>query len=198
MIEKYTGNVSDWKSGQLFILHSCYVPIIQKQTILNLQLISHRKERRTLHKRSVWKWKWSRSVVSNSLRPRWLAYQAPLSMGFSRQEYWSGLPFPSPGDLPNPGIEPESPTLQADTLAECLLDHEFHKGRASVAIEPNWGLTHDMLINTYFLAKVVAKGMTRQMQIWRNRKLKNLYIHWDYWKHTDSHIAKCNMFVYCN
>ena len=37
-------------------------------------------------------------------------------MGFSRQEYWSGLPFPSPGDLPNPGIEPRSPTLQADAL----------------------------------------------------------------------------------
>ena len=44
------------------------------------------------------------------------AYQAPLSMGFSRQEYWSGLPFPSPGDLPNSGIEPRSPTLQADAL----------------------------------------------------------------------------------
>ena len=37
-------------------------------------------------------------------------------MGFSRQEYWSGLPFPSPGDLPNPGIEPKSPTLQVDSL----------------------------------------------------------------------------------
>ena len=45
-----------------------------------------------------------------------VAHQAPLSMRFSRQEYWSGLPFPSPGDLPNPGIEPRSPTLQADTL----------------------------------------------------------------------------------
>ena len=43
-------------------------------------------------------------------------YQASLSMGFSRQEYWSGLPFPSPGDLPHPGIEPRSPALQADTL----------------------------------------------------------------------------------
>ena len=42
--------------------------------------------------------------------------QAPLSIGFSRQEYWSGLPFPSPGDLPNPGIEPRSPALQADSL----------------------------------------------------------------------------------
>ena len=45
-----------------------------------------------------------------------VAYQAPPSLGFSRQEYWSGLPFPSPGDLPNPGIEPRSPVLQADAL----------------------------------------------------------------------------------
>ena len=45
-----------------------------------------------------------------------VAYQAPLSMGFSRQEHWSGLPFPSPGDLPEPGIEPGSPALQADAL----------------------------------------------------------------------------------
>ena len=44
------------------------------------------------------------------------AHQAPLSVGFSRQEYWSGLPFPSPGDLPDPGIEPRSPTLQVDAL----------------------------------------------------------------------------------
>ena len=42
--------------------------------------------------------------------------QAPLSMGFSRQEYWSGLPCPPPGHLPNPGIEPRSPALQADSL----------------------------------------------------------------------------------
>ena len=45
-----------------------------------------------------------------------IAYQAPLSMGFSRQEYWSGLPFASPGNLPNPGIELRSPALQAGTL----------------------------------------------------------------------------------
>ena len=45
-----------------------------------------------------------------------VAYQAPQSMEFSRQEYWSGLPFPSPGDLPNPGIEPGSPALQADIV----------------------------------------------------------------------------------
>ena len=45
-----------------------------------------------------------------------MALQAPLSMGFSRQEYWSGLPFPTPDDLPNPGIKPRSPALQADSL----------------------------------------------------------------------------------
>ena len=50
--------------------------------------------------------------MSDSFATPWtVALQAPLSMGFSRQEYWSGLPFPSPGDLPHPGIEPVSPTL---------------------------------------------------------------------------------------
>ena len=48
--------------------------------------------------------------------PWTVAHQPPLSIEFSRQEYWSGLPFPSPGDLPNPGIEPGSPALQADAL----------------------------------------------------------------------------------
>ena len=48
--------------------------------------------------------------------PWMVAYQAPRSMEFSRQEYWSGLPFPFPGDLPNPGIEPRSPALQTDAL----------------------------------------------------------------------------------
>ena len=52
--------------------------------------------------------------------PWTVAHQAPPSMGFSRQEYWSGLPFPSPGDLPDPGIEPRSPALQADALTSEL------------------------------------------------------------------------------
>ena len=50
------------------------------------------------------------------MTPLSIAHQAPLSMGFSRQECWSGLPFPSPGDLSDPGIEPRSPELQADPL----------------------------------------------------------------------------------
>ena len=48
--------------------------------------------------------------------PWTVAYQAPFSMEFARQEYWSGLPFPSPGDLPDPGTEHRSPALQADAL----------------------------------------------------------------------------------
>ena len=58
----------------------------------------------------------SLSRVQLSVTPWTVAYQAPQSMEFSRQEYWGGLPFPSPGDLPNPGIEPRSPALQADAL----------------------------------------------------------------------------------
>ena len=58
----------------------------------------------------------SLSRVRLCVTPWTVAYQAPPSMGFSRQECWSGLPFPSPGDLPNPGIEPGSPSLQADAL----------------------------------------------------------------------------------
>ena len=62
----------------------------------------------------IWKWKWRHVWLFATL---WtVAYQAPLSMRFSRQGYWSGLPFSSPGDLPNPGIELVFPALQADAL----------------------------------------------------------------------------------
>ena len=55
----------------------------------------------------------SRPTLCNAMDD---GHQAPLSMGFSTQEYWSGLPCPSPGELPNPGIEPSSSALQADSL----------------------------------------------------------------------------------
>ena len=58
----------------------------------------------------------SLSCVQLSASPWTIAHQAPLSMGLSRQGDWSGLPCPPPGDLPNPGMEPGSPTLQADSL----------------------------------------------------------------------------------
>ena len=58
----------------------------------------------------------SRLVMSDSATPWTAACQAPLSMGFSRQEYWNGLPFPSPGVLSHPGIKPRPPSLRADSL----------------------------------------------------------------------------------
>ena len=68
---------------------------------------------------SLWKWSESKShsVESDSVTPWTVAHQAPLSLGFSRQEYWRALPLPSPGDLPDPGIKPGSPPLQADSLS---------------------------------------------------------------------------------
>ena len=66
----------------------------------------------------VYRGEFSHSVMSNFLWSPWtVACQAPLFMEFSRQGYWSGLPFPTSGDLPNPGIEPGSPALQADSLS---------------------------------------------------------------------------------
>ena len=56
------------------------------------------------------------SVSPVKCLPLTCSVMAPLSIGFSKQEYWSGLPFPSPGDSPNPGIEPRSPALHADSL----------------------------------------------------------------------------------
>ena len=78
----------------------------------------------------------SHSVMSDSLQPHETPHQAPLSMGFSRQDYWSKLPFPSPEDLPNSGIKSRSPALQADSLPleiprkpqciiRCFINHEL-------------------------------------------------------------------------
>ena len=78
--------------------------------------------------------------MSDSATPWTVAYQAPQSMEFSRQEYSSGLPFPSPEDLPNPGIEPRSPELQADAIvirlkAEALTMRFLGCGRRKLEAE---------------------------------------------------------------
>ena len=73
--------------------------------------------------------------------PRTVAHQAPPSMGFSRQEYWSGFPFLSPGDLPDPGIEPRSPALQADALTS--------EPPGTVWITINWKILKEMGIPDY-------------------------------------------------
>ena len=63
-----------------------------------------------------WKYQLLSHVQLNSATPLTVVYQAPLSMEFTRQEYWSGLPFPSPGDVQDPGVKSRSLTLQADSL----------------------------------------------------------------------------------
>ena len=87
-------------------------PIFVEMLLFNLE---EKKNRLCYYEMSIRKVK-SLSCIQLFATPWTVACQAPLSVGFSRQEYWSGLPFPSPGDLPNPGIEPGSPALQADSL----------------------------------------------------------------------------------
>ena len=86
-----------------------YPHVHMADTVVQQNLTHHCKA--TMKSESV-----GHSVVSDSATSWTIARQASLSMGFSRQEYWSGLSFPSPGDRPNPGIKPRSPALQADSL----------------------------------------------------------------------------------
>ena len=86
----------------------------------------------------------SLSCVRLFATPWTVAYQAPPSMRFSRQECWSRLPFPSPGDLPDPGIEPGSPTLRADSLPSepnkrCSKAHSGH------LLQSVWGTGSDFI-----------------------------------------------------
>ena len=102
-----------WYSADLSVLHHVWpipsdVSIMKRRTIICL-----------ISPLSPWKGKRkvkSLSHVQLFATPWTATYQAPLSMGLSRQGYWSGLPFPSPEDLPDPGIEPGSPTLHTNAL----------------------------------------------------------------------------------
>ena len=99
-----------------------------------------------------------------------VAHQAPLSMGFSRQEYWSGLPFPSPGDLPDPGTEPSSstsPTLQEDSLP---LSHWGSPWSQFRCLNPNaqeFPLAVQWLGNGAFIARAQDRSLVRGL---RSRK----------------------------
>ena len=100
---------------QIFNCSEGSVPHLNPQVVqLSTIIISFFLKKKFYWHISEWVKLLSRVQLSATL---WtVAHQAPQSMGFSRQEYQGGLPFPSPGDLPDPGIEPRSPALQADTL----------------------------------------------------------------------------------
>ena len=85
----------------------------------------------------------SLSHVQLFATPWTVAYQAP-SMRFSRQEYWSGLPFSSPEDLPDPGIEPESPALQADTLPSEPIPAKMKKKKVEEIYNPELTRTKEV------------------------------------------------------
>ena len=90
----------------------------------------------------MWKWKVKVKLLSRVrlfATPWTVAYRASLSMGFSRQEYWSGVPFPSPGDLPDPGIEARSPTLQADALTSEARPTIVIERASSTVVARGWG-----------------------------------------------------------
>ena len=106
------------------------------------------------------------------MTPWTVARQAPPSMRFSRQEYWSGLPCPPPGDLPNPRIEPRPPALRADSLPAEPPEKFKNTGMGSLSLlqgifptqESNWGLLHCKWIlyqlsnqGSYLLHRVVLK-----------------------------------------
>ena len=97
------GQVVDWYHRFAEVDH-CTVVVYERVLFLTRCLLTCLSEVKQLSRVRLFATPWP------------VAYQAPPSMGFSRQEYWSGLPFPSPGDLPDPGIEPGSPALWADAL----------------------------------------------------------------------------------
>ena len=130
------------------------------------------------------------SVVSNSAMPRTVARQAPPSMGFSRQEYWSGLPLPSPGDLPNPGTEPTS--LMSPALAGGFFTTsstwEAHfmvwlalnlKNKLSPRCDPGNVLTIDLTVYLQQIQEpapcdlsrsILIKGKSDNLQFWPGRQ----------------------------
>ena len=99
--------------------------------------------------------------------PWTVARQAPLSVGFSRREYWSGLPFTSPGDLPDPGVEPGSSVLQADSLP---LSHWGSPDSCWGNFQATFTVprSEDYLVLPQCRRKVVPITITRALAIWDN------------------------------
>ena len=130
----------------------------------------------------------SLSCVRLFAAPWTVAYQAPLSMGFSRQEYWSGLPFPSPGDLPHPGIKPRSPASQADALPSeppgspsWLRSHNFVTQESAVS---SLVRQNNKAILFYFPPTSVSKiwcgikCIETELSAWTSQKMSLLFSHW--------------------
>ena len=153
--------------------------------------------------------KWRREKKSLSrvwlcVTPWTVAHQAPWSMGFSRHEYWSGLPFPSPGDLPNPGMKPRYPALEADALPSKLPGKPFcigsvilwtslvssvadrhHlvrsgpptlKGRGLCSVcTPEGAYLEDYILNKFWIYKVMPLHLCNKFQNCENEYIKEVF-----------------------
>ena len=107
------------QSLQLVIIQLVADSCIFSKAIVKIWVFYNTKSHIYFNMFAMMRWKWKRQSLSGVqlfATPRTVARQAPLSMEFSRQEYWSGFPFPSPGNLPEPGVEPRSPALKANSL----------------------------------------------------------------------------------
>ena len=107
------------------------------------------------------------------MTPWTTAQQAPPSMGFSRQEYWNGLPFPPPGDLPYPGMEPRSPALQADSLpAEPpgKPENEFH----IINLPVYWDLGLLIIPGDFFFPQEKMESVYTIQQMWLHNASQRL------------------------
>ena len=110
--------------------------------------------------------------MSDSFVTPWMvARQAPLSMGFLRQEYWSGLPFPSPWDLPNPGIKSRSPELQADSLPTELHGKSFPIPQKGNAKECSNYCTTALISHA---CKLMLKSLQARLQQYMNREFPDI------------------------
>ena len=97
------------------------------------------------------------SCVRLFATPWTVAYQASPSVGFSRQDYWSGLPFPSLGDLPNPGIEPRSPALEADALTSEPPGKLYHYKREYIGVSKHIVILSLNVLFVILLLGAIAK-----------------------------------------
>ena len=119
---------------------------------------------------------WSEVKSLSSVRlfatPWTVTYQAPQSMGFSRQEYWSGVPFPSPGDLPDPGIEPGSPRIVGRRFTICATrEDSVIKKNEIMSLEATW-----MDLEIIILSEI----RQRQIYITYMWTLKRKWYKWTY------------------
>ena len=140
--------------------------------------------------------------------PRTVVCQAPLSMGFSRQEYWSGLPFPSPGDFPDPGIKPRSPAapaLHTDSLPlshggswdllQLLLapiyhrDNDSRREKAESLFQPLWTVTDSLDLQSWPCVPFTFR-LNRSSLNWA---LASTAIKWSYeWRAGNTWLERCN------